>query len=218
MVENNKDMQVGDTFGVIPWGSITQEETAQRGIEVLLGLISRYHADCPVAAHFWCAPQQKQVFALAELYFSSNADGGDYIGCYVRGAGADENGRLAVHPRPTLKALMQLFDNGQVFVQLGEIAEDPSGRSAYGLIDRSTVEYLMVRPRSMPEVPTVAGPGAAFMMQRVKNVWVVARCLDFGSGQEASRAVVFGQVPVDPDPSPLTVMNITNFPTNDPTT
>ena len=206
------DMQEGDTFQVTQWGSITQEETAQRGIEVLMGLIGRYHANCPITTHFWCAPPQKQVLALAELYYASNAGGGDYIGCYLRGAETDQDGRLAIHPRPSLKALMQQFDSGQVLVQFGQMADDPSGRSAYGLIDQNRVEHLIVRPRSMPEVPTVDGSGAAFMIQRVRGAWTIARCLDFGSGEGTSRAMVFAQVSIDPEPSPLTRMDFTNFP------
>ncbi len=218
MAQDGIDMQAGDTFQVIPWSITTQEETAQRGIEVFMGLIGRYHANCPIPTHFWCAPPQNQVLALVELYLASNAEGGGYIGCYMRGAGADENGRLAVQTRPSLKALMQLMDNGHVLVQFGGIAEDPSGRSAYGLVDRNTVEYLMVRPRSMPEIPAVTGSGLAFMVQRARDEWVIARCLDFGSGQNVSQAMVFAQVPVDPNPSPLTRMDFTNFPPNEPAT
>ena len=218
MAKDDKGMQVGDTFQVIQWGNVTQEVTAQRGIDVLMGLIGRYHANCPMQTHFWCAPPQKPVFALAEFYHAANADRSDYIGCYIRGADADRDGKLAVHARPSLKALMQLLDDGQVFVQFGGISEDPTGRSALGLLDRSTVENLMVRPRSMPEVPAVRGPGAAFMIQRAGSAWVIARCLDFGSGQNASQAMVFAQVPVDPEPSPLTRMDFTNFPANDPAT
>ena len=212
------DLQVDDTFQVLQWGNLTQEEVAQRGIEVIMGLVGHYHSNCPNPEHFWCAPLQQRVFALAELYHTSNATGSDYLGCYLHGAGSSQDGKIAIHDRPSMKALMQLFDNGRVLVQFGRIAHDPSGRSAYGVLDRSTVEHLIVTPRPVPDVPADDGPGTAFIIQRAQNAWVIARCLQFGAGLNVSQAKVFARVPVDPEPSPLSRILINNFPAEDSAT
>ena len=216
--DNSVDLQVGDTFQVRQWGNLTQDEIAQRGIEVIMGLVGDYHANCPSPEHFWCSPLQEQVFVLAELYHTSNAQGGDYLGCYLHGADSSQDGKIAIHERPSTKALMQPLDNGRVFVQFGRIAHDPSGRSSYGQLDRSTVEHLIVRPRPVPDAPADDGSGAAFIIQRAQNAWVIARCLQFGAGLDVSQAKVFAQVPVDPEPSPLSRLLINNFPAKDTAT
>lgn len=60
-------------------------------------MISAYHANCDEPNHFWCAPPQLRVFAMAEFYQPGNPEGEGYIGCYLRGADFDDDGVPTIH-------------------------------------------------------------------------------------------------------------------------
>ena len=66
------EFKPGDTFSVSTWGRLPKQELAQNGLEVLMGVLSACHANCRWPNHFWCAPPEETVSAVAEIY-------GDYV-------------------------------------------------------------------------------------------------------------------------------------------
>ena len=81
-----------------------------------------------------------------------------------------------------------------------------------GLLDQQTAEFIVVTPESAANVPEEAGNQASFVLRRFDYVWSLAH---FQQDQESStntQARVFAAFPVAPNPSPLTVLQIKNFP------
>lgn len=214
MTQNYDLFQVGDTFLVSTWGRLTGQGIAQHGVAVLAGMVSAYHANCPEPHHFWCAPPQLRVFAMANLYQADGAAGENYIGCYFSGADCDDDGAPTVHRMPSLKALIQPMDDGRVFVQFGRITAQGSSSSAGGLgmLERRTSEYFVVTPRPVPDIPSDIGDSATFVFQRFNNTWHIAY---FPHGDElptSAQVRVFAAMPVLPEPSPLSKIVISNDP------
>ena len=80
------------------------------------------------------------------------------------------------------------------------------------MLDQRTAELIVVTPESVANVPKEAGNQASFVLRRLDNVWSLAH---FSQDQESStntQARVFAALPVAPSPSPLTVLQIKNFP------
>ncbi len=214
MVQSNFPYEEGDTFSIASWGHLSKRDIAQHGIDILAGMIMTYHGECPSPNHFWCAPPEMQVFLMAELYQANGDQGEHYIGCYLRGAEFDDNGILSIHERPSLKALIQCLEDGRVLVNLGRLANDEPGKSfgGLGLLDQRTAEFIVVTPESVANVPKDADNQASFVLRRLDNVWSLAH---FSLDQEPStttQARVFAALPVAPSPSPLTVLQIEDFP------
>ncbi len=101
MAQEGIPFGVGDTFSVSTWGRLSPGDIARRGIDVLMGIVRSYHADCGDPLHFWCAPEGIRVFVMADLYQSGNEQGEHYIGCYLRGADFDNEG-VPHHSRDAL--------------------------------------------------------------------------------------------------------------------
>lgn len=216
MTQGESEFQVGDTLQLRPWGRLTNEEIAQRGIEVLMGMVRGYHAECREPNHFWCDPLPSTVFVVAELYQSSSKQGEGYIGCYLRGADFDQSGAPILHEKPFQKILMQPLTDGRVLVHLGRVTEDESGRVAMGLLDQRTVEYTIVTPRAVPNITASDGPATTFVIQRTNGVWAIALCLQPIDGSGTIQARLIGSLQVDPKPSPLTKLSIGNSPAGRP--
>lgn len=215
MAQDDSGFRVGDTFQISSWGRLTQQEVARRGIAVVLGMVGAYHANCPVPDHFWCSPPQSPLFALAELYQPSNVQGEGYIGCYFRGADFDRDGVPTIHARPSLKALMQPLDDGRVLVHFGRVADPGSDEPGLGLLDQSTVEYSIVTPRAVPDIPEDDGAGTTFVLHRGDGAWTIAHCLQSGDGPEVTKARVLFKLQVDPEPSPPTKLLLNDSPRDD---
>ena len=179
----------GDTFSIASWGRLSRRDLAQHGIEALAGMIRAHHGDCPSPIHFWCAPPDMQVFALAELYQAKGDQGELYIGCYLRGADFDSSGIPSIHERPSLKAVMQRMDDGRVLVNLGKLAAGESGESVggLGLLDQRTSELIVVTPGPLADVPMGEDNQALFCAQKA------GQCLEPGPHPAGSR--VFSQYP-----------------------
>ena len=214
MVQSNFPAEEGDTISIASWGRLSNGDLAQHGIDILAGMIRTYHGECPSPNHFWCAPPEMQVFVTAELYQANGDQGEHYIGCYLRGADFDDNGIPSIHERPSLKALIQRLEDGRVIVNLGRLANDEPGNSfgSLGLLDQRTAEFIVVTPESVANVPKDADNQASFVLRRLDNVWSLAH---FSLDQEPStttQARVFAALPVAPSPSPLTVLQIEDFP------
>ena len=207
-------LNVGDTLSVSTWGRLAPAAIARHGISNLAGMISAYHTNCDEPNHFWCAPPQLRVFAMAEFYQPGNPEGERYIGCYLRGADFDDDGVPTIHEAPSLKALMQPMDDGHVFVQFGRITDRGKSNSVAGLgmLDRGTSEYLLVTPRSVPDVPQEIGNSITFVIQRFRNAWHIAHFLHDDEFPTNAQARVFASLPVSPQPSPLTRIVIDNDP------
>lgn len=216
MTQGEAEFQVGDTLQLNSWGRLTNQEVAQRGIEVLMEMVRGYHAECGEPNHFWCDPPPSTVFVVAELYQSSSKQGEGYIGCYLRGADFDQSGAPTLQEKPSQKILMQLLTDGRVLVHLGRVTEDKSGRAAMGLLDQRTVEYMIVSPRAIPNITASESPTTTFVIQRTNGVWAIALCLQPIDGSGTIQARLLGRVPVDPKPSPLTKLSIGNFPAGQP--
>ena len=213
-MQSNFPYEEGGTFSIASWGRLSKRDLARHGIDVLVGMIRTYHEECPSPNHFWCAPPELQVFVMAELYQANGDQGEHYIGCYLRGADFDDNGIPSIHERPSLKALIQRLGDGRVLVNLGRLSNgEPAKRfGGLGLLDQQTAEFIVVTPESVANVPKDAGNQASFVLRRLDNVWSLAH---FPWGQESStntQARVFAVLPVAPSPSPLTVLQIENFP------
>ena len=214
MVQSDFPYGEGDTIAIASWGRLSRRDLAQHGIDILAGMIWAYHGECPSPNHFWCAPPEMQVFVLAELYQANGDQGEHYIGCYLRGADFDESGIPSIHEGPSLKALIQRLEDGRVLVNLGRLADGEPGKSfdGLGLLDQQTSEFIVVTPVSVENVPEEAGNQASFVLRRLDNVWSLAH---FPLDQESpknTQARVFAVFPVAPNPSPLTVLQIKNFP------
>ena len=214
MVQSDFPYGEGDTISIASWGRLSGRDLAQHGIDILAGMIWSHHGECPSPNHFWCAPPEMQVFVLAELYQANGDQGELYIGCYLRGADFDERGVPSIHKEPSMKALIQLLEDGRVLVNLGKLADAEPDKSfgGFGLLDQQTSEFIVVTPVSVPNVTEEAGNQASFALRRLDNAWSIAH---FPLGQESSentQARVFATFPVAPNPSPLTVLEIKNFP------
>ena len=209
MTRSEFPYEVGDEMAIASWGRLSKRDLAQHGIDVLVGMIRDHHKDCPSANHFWCAPQEMQVFLLAELYQADNDQGEHYIGCYFSGADFDNDGIPRFHESPSLKAVIQRFEDGHALVRLGQ----PMGcSSGAGMLDQRTAELLVVTPDSVPNVPEELSVHASFVLRKLDDVWTVAHFFqDEGSTEIEAR--VIAQFLVDPSPSPFTVLQMKDFPT-----
>ena len=214
MEQSDFPYQEGDTFSIASWGRLSERDLAQHGIDVLAGMIRSYHRECPSPNHFWCAPPDMQVFVMAELYQANGDQGEHYIGCFLRGADFDDNGIPSIHERPTLKALIQRLEDGRVLVNLGKLESGESSESFgdLGLIDQQTAELIMVTPESVANVPMDAGSQVSFVLRRLDNVWSLAHFSQEQGSSTNVQARVFAALPVAPNPSPLTVLQIDNSP------
>ena len=183
------EFKPGDTFSVSTWGRLPKQELAQNGLDVLMGMLSAYHANCRWPTHFWCAPPEETVSAVAEIYQADNPQGEHYIGCFLRGD---------FDQPPSLKLVMQPLSNGRVFVQFGAVS--PSG-----LLTQEAAERFTVAPRHVPDVPEDLGERITFVLRRDK-VWHIARL----EGDAAAPAYVriIAQLPILPDPTPLEIFDI----------
>lgn len=103
------EFKPGDTFSVSTWGRLPKQKLAQKGLDVLMGMLSAYHANCRWPTHFWCAPPEETVSAVAEIYQADNPQGEHYIGCFLR----DD-----FDQPPSLKLVMQPLSNGRVLYNL----------------------------------------------------------------------------------------------------
>ena len=201
-------------FSISSWGRLSKRDLAQHGIDVLAGMISAYHGDCPSPNHFWCAPPELQVFVMAELYQASGEQGEHYIGCYFRGADFDHSGIPSIQERPSLKALIQRLDDGRVLVNFGRLAAGESGTSlgGFGLLDQRTSELIVVTPRPVSDVPVEEDDQASFVLRRLDNAWSLAHLQQDQESSTNVHARVFAEFPVAPGPSPLTMLQIKNSP------
>ena len=213
-MERHFPYEEGDTFSIASWGRLSNRELAQHGIDVLAGMIGAYHENCTSHNHFWCAPPEMQVLAVAELYQASGDQGEHYIGCYLRGADFDDDGIPTIHQSPSLKAIIQRLGDGRVVVNLGRLANEEPGKSfgGLGLLDQRSAEFILVTPESVADLPRETGDRASFVLRRLDNAWSLAH---FPKDQESSakrQAREFATLPVAAGPSPLTVLHIKNFP------
>ena len=214
MVQNDFPYKEGDTFSIASWGRLSNRDLAQHGIDVLAGMIMAHHGECPSSNHFWCAPPGMQVFTMAELYQANGKQGEHYIGCYFRGADFDNNGIPSIHERPSLKAVIQRLGDGRVLVKIGRLANEESGKSfgGLGLLDQGTAEFIVVTPVAVADVPAGAGNKASFVFRRLDNVWGIAHLSQDQESLTNTQVRVFAVFPVAPNPSPLTALQIKDFP------
>ncbi len=209
-LQSDVPYEEGDTISIATWGRLSNGELAQHGVDVLVGLIRAYHVDCPLPNHFWCATPENMVLAMADLYQANDEEGGHYIGCYLHGADFDSDGIPTIHEAPSLKALMQLLDDGRVLVKFGRLTNEGSERSAggLGLLDEQTAEFIVVTPVPVPNVPPEPGDRVTFVLQRSEDFWHIAHYPHDDESPESAQVQVFVSFPVDPNPTPLTVLKI----------
>ena len=214
MAQEGIPFGVADTFSVSTWGRLSPGDIARRGIDVLMGIVRSYHADCGDPLHFWCAPEGIRVFVMADLYQSGNEQGEHYIGCYLRGADFDNEGVPTIHETPSLKMLMQLMDDGRVFVHFGPLSTQGSDDSmgGIGLLDQRVAQRLPVIPWPVPNVPDEPGEHITFVLQRIEDTWYVAHFPHNSEFPERAHIRVFATLPVKPDPSPHIQLEINDFP------
>ena len=205
MAQDPPSYKVGDEFGVSTWGRLTRQEIAQYGVETLVGMLRAWHVNCPMPT---------RIFVKAELYQAGNPDGEHYIACYFTSADFDERGVPVLSPQPSLKALLQRLDNGQVWAQVGRIDSSRSDEfiGDFGLLDRSTVEMIMVSPTRIPSIPISDDESVSYFFQRVENVWQVACLVGANQSSDRAHAEVIGSFPVPAEPSPFTVIDLRNSP------
>ena len=70
----------------------------------------------------------------------------------------------------------------------------------------------MVTPESVANVPMDAGSQVSFVLRRLDNVWSLAHFSQEQGSSTNVQARVFAALPVAPNPSPLTVLQIDNSP------
>jgi hypothetical protein len=189
---------------------LSTQALAQNGLEVLMGMVRAYHTNCPAPFHFWCATPELTVFAMADLYQASGEEGDHYIGCFLRGADFDSDGVPTIHEMPSLKAIMQPLDDGRVLVIFGGLTNrgESSSLGGLGLLDQRTAEHFVVTPARIPNVPEEPGNHVTFLLQRSNNIWEIAHFAHEGEFPADAQIQVFAAFPVDPIPSPLTILKI----------
>ena len=214
MATNETEFQIGDVFAVDTWGRLSAADIARRGIDVLGGIVRNCHDDCASPYHFWCAPSDLRVFVMADLYQAANPEGEHYIGCYLRGADFDDDGVPIIHQSPSLKIVMQLLDDGRIFVHLGRLADQGDGDSetGFGLIDQTSAERFVVIPRPVPNVPHVPEGPITFVLQRLDELWYIAHFPQDGAPPGNSQLRVFATIPVGSNANHLTQVEINDFP------
>ena len=215
MTQDESSFQAGDTLGIASWGRLSTQALAQNGIDALMGMIRAYHANCPAPYHFWCAPPEMTVFAMADLYQASGERGEHYIGCYLRGADFDSDGVPTIHKTPSLKAIMQLLDDGRVLVNFGGLTnhqDESESFGGFGLLDSRTAELFVVTPVDIPNVPDDPGNHVTFLLQRSNNVWEIAHFPHDDEFPADAQVQVIAALSVDPNPSPLTLLRVTDAP------
>ena len=214
MSNDQTEFQIGDTFAINTWGRLTATDIARRGVDILAGIVRNHHADCPSPYHFWCAPPQVQVFAMAELYQATGKQGEHYIGCYLRGADFDASGVPTIHESPSIKMIMQLLDDGRVFVHFGPLSVSGSGDSGpgFGLLDQQAAERFMLTPWPVPNVPEAPGEPITFVFQRYGGNWYIAHFAHDGVLPESTQLKVFATLSVSANSAQLTQIEIDNFP------
>lgn len=214
MASDAAEFRVGDTLEVDTWGRLSVSEIARHGIDVLAGMVTSYHANCTSPYHFWCAPPDMRVFAMAELYQAGNPQGEHYIGCYLRGADFDDDGLPTIHRSPSLKMVMQLLDDGRVFVHLGPLADSGTESTAdgMGLLNQQAAQRFVVIPRPVPNVPAVPDGPVTFVLQRLENLWYVAHFPHSDTPVGSSRIQLFATMTVGPQPTQFAEVKINNFP------
>ena len=99
-------------------------------------------------------------------------------------------------------------------INLGRLADGEPGKSlgGLGLLDQRTAEFIVVTPDSVANVPKEPGNPASFVLSRLDNVWSVAHLPQDQESSTYAQLRVFAAFPVAPSPSPLTVLQIKNFP------
>ena len=214
MAQDDSQFQVGDTFSIATWGRLAERDIAQRGIDVLIGMVRAHHVNCTAPNHFWCAPSQMRVFVMADLYQADGTQGEHYIGRYLRGADFNSDGVPTIHETPSLKAIMQLMDDGRVFVHFGRLVDQGNGRSAgdFGLLGQQTGERLVVTPRPVPNVPQEPGRHITFVLQRFNDAWNIAHFPHDDELPGNAQVRVIATLPVSPNPSPQSQIEINDFP------
>ncbi len=214
MAADEPDFQVGDTFSVDTWGRLTGADIARRGLDVLAGIVRSNHVDCPSHHHFWCAPPDARVFVIADLYQAGNPQGEHYIGCYLRGADFGDDGVPTIHQSPSLKMVMQLLDDGRVFIHLGPLVDPGDGDSGmgFGLLDQQNAERFVVIPRPVPNVPAVPDGPITFVLQRFNDLWYLAHLPNDGESSSSAQLRVFATIPVNSNPNQFAQVEIDNFP------